>query len=54
MNRIYRIVFNRTLGLFQVAAETRSYLAERGIDTGAEQETKTKRALEFFTRQVVA
>jgi hypothetical protein len=35
---------------FQVAAETRSYLAARGIDTGAEQETKTKRALEFFTQ----
>jgi hypothetical protein len=35
---------------FQVAAETRAYLTERGIDTGAEQETKTRRALEFFTR----
>jgi hypothetical protein len=37
---------------FQVAAETRSYLTERGIDTNAEQATKTKRALEFFTRAV--
>ena len=35
---------------FQVAAETRGYLSARGIDTNAEQETKTKRALEFFTR----
>jgi hypothetical protein len=35
---------------FQVAAETRAYLTERGVDTGAEQETKTRRALEFFTR----
>jgi hypothetical protein len=36
---------------FQVAAETRAFLAERGIDTNAEQETKTKRALEFFSRR---
>ncbi len=36
---------------FQVAAETRSYLTARGIDTNAEQATKTKRALEFFTRR---
>ncbi len=35
---------------FQVAAEMRAYLTARGIDTNAEQETKTKRALEFFTR----
>ena len=36
---------------FQVAAEMRAFLAGRGIDTGAEQETKTKRALEFFSSQ---
>ena len=36
---------------FQVAAEMRAFLAERGIDTTAEQETKTKRALEFFSRR---
>jgi hypothetical protein len=36
---------------FQVAAETRAFLTERGIDTTAEQETKTKRALEFFSRR---
>ena len=35
---------------FQVAAETRAFLSSRGIDTSADQETKTKRALEFFTR----
>ena len=35
---------------FQVAAETRGFLSSRGIDTSADQETKTKRALEFFTR----
>jgi len=36
---------------FQVAAETRAFLSSRGIDTSADQETKTKRALEFFTRR---
>ncbi|HET6548102.1 MAG TPA: hypothetical protein VFG79_06600 [Solirubrobacter sp.] len=35
---------------FQVAAETRAYLNGCGVDTTAEQQTKTKRALEFFTR----
>ena len=34
---------------FQVAAEMRAFLTARGIDTTAEQETKTKRALEFFS-----
>jgi hypothetical protein len=34
---------------FQVAAETRAYLAERGIDLSGEQATKTRKALEFFT-----
>ena len=36
---------------FQVAAETRAFLAARGVDTTAEQQTKTKRALEFFTQR---
>jgi hypothetical protein len=35
---------------FQVAAETRVYLEERGIDLSGEQATKTKTALEFFVR----
>ena len=39
---------------FQVAAETRAYLAERGIDLSGEQETKTKKALEFFSKQLQA
>ena len=34
---------------FQVAAEARAYLAKNGIEPGAEQETKTKKALEFFS-----
>ena len=33
---------------FQVAAETRAFLAGQGIDLSAEQETKTRRALEYF------
>jgi hypothetical protein len=37
---------------FQVAAETRAFLAERGVDLGSEQETKTKKALEFFSKQL--
>ncbi len=37
---------------FQVAAETRAFLTERGIDLTGEQETKTKKALEYFSRQL--
>jgi hypothetical protein len=33
---------------FRVAAQTRGFLAERGVDTSGEQETKTKKALEFY------
>jgi hypothetical protein len=35
----------------QVAAETRAYLAERGVDLSGEQETKTRKALEYFARE---
>src|SRR5215217_1335907 len=37
---------------FQVAAETRSYLASRGVDLSTEQQTKTRTALEFFAQQI--
>lgn len=33
---------------FQVAAETRAFLAKHGIEPSADQETKTKKALEFY------
>ena len=33
---------------FQVATETRAFLAQHGVDASGEQETKTKKALEFF------
>jgi hypothetical protein len=34
---------------FQVAAETRAFLTRCGIDLGGDQETKTRKALEFFS-----
>src|SRR3954468_14085474 len=33
---------------FQVAAETRAFLRERGVDLSGEQQTKTRKALQFF------
>jgi hypothetical protein len=35
---------------FQVAAETRAFLVGRGVDLSGEQETKTRKALEYFAR----
>ena len=37
---------------FEVAAETRAFLNARGVDLGGEQETKTRKALEFFSAQL--
>jgi hypothetical protein len=34
---------------FRVAAETKAFLAERGLDLSGEQQTKTRRALEYFS-----
>ena len=39
---------------FQVAAEARAFLDERGIDLYGEQHTKTKTALDFFAKNVQA
>jgi hypothetical protein len=40
---------------FQVAAEARAFLAERNIEiAGGEQTTKTRKALEFFSKQLKA
>jgi hypothetical protein len=39
---------------FQVAAEARAFLTERGVDLGGEQQTKTKTALEFFSGELDA
>ena len=37
---------------FDVAARTRAYLAERGVDLAGEQQTKTRTALEYFSEQL--
>jgi hypothetical protein len=37
---------------FQVAAEARAFLADQGVDLYGEQQTKTKTALEFFSRSL--
>jgi hypothetical protein len=37
---------------FQVAAEVRAFLVGRGVDLSGEQETKTRKALEFFAREL--
>jgi hypothetical protein len=37
---------------FEVAAEAKAFLGGRGIDLASEQQTKTKRALEFFAQEV--
>jgi len=39
---------------FQVAAEARSYLADKGVSLHGRQETKTKAALTFFSKQISA
>ena len=38
----------------QVAAETRAFLARKGVDLSGEQQTKTKTALEFFANELSA
>lgn len=37
---------------FQIAAETRAFLAGRGIGLDGEQQTKTRKALEFFSARL--
>jgi hypothetical protein len=37
---------------FQVAVEARAFLADRGVDLYGEQQTKTRTALEFFSRSL--
>ena len=39
---------------FDVAAEARAFLTGRGVDLGGEQETKTRKALEFFSKRLKA
>jgi hypothetical protein len=37
---------------FQVATEVRVFLTEQGVDLSGEQETKTQKALEFFSERL--
>jgi hypothetical protein len=37
---------------FQVAAEARAFLADRGVNLAGEQQTKTRTALEYFAKDV--
>jgi hypothetical protein len=39
-----------TTDAFQVAAEARAFLAERGVDLSGEQQTKTRKALQYFAK----
>jgi hypothetical protein len=39
---------------FDVAAESRAFLAGKGVDLSGEQQTKTKTALEFFSKELRA
>ncbi|MEP7224925.1 MAG: adenylate cyclase [Actinomycetota bacterium] len=39
---------------FQVAAESRAFLSGKGVDLSGEQQTKTKTALEFFSKELEA
>ena len=43
-----------TTEVFQVAAEARAFLLTRGIDVTGEQETKTRKALRYFSRAQAA
>jgi hypothetical protein len=39
---------------FQVAAESRGFLSGRGVDLTGEQQTKTKTALQYFSRELAS
>ena len=37
---------------FQVAAEARAFLTQKGVELTGEQQTKTKKALEYFSTRL--
>jgi hypothetical protein len=39
---------------FQVMLETRTFLTKRGVDLSGDQETKTKKALQFYSKRLQA
>ena len=41
-----------TADAFEVAARTRQFLEQHGIDLSGEQQTKTKTALEYFSSEL--
>ena len=41
-----------TTDAFEVAARTRQFLEQRGVDLTGEQQTKTKTALEYFSSEL--
>jgi hypothetical protein len=41
-----------TTEAFEVAAQTRAYLGEHGVDLSGEQEKKTRKALEYYAREL--
>jgi hypothetical protein len=41
-----------TAEAFQAATESRAFLVESGIDLSGEQQTKTRKALDFFSKQL--
>jgi hypothetical protein len=54
-SRILELSTKCTAGdAFQVAAEARSYLSAKGVSLNGRQETKTKAALTFFSKQLRA
>jgi hypothetical protein len=54
-SRILELSTKCTAGdAFQVAAEARSFLAEKGVSLHGRQETKTKAALTYFSKQLRA
>jgi hypothetical protein len=44
----------KSLPGFQVAAETRAFLAAQGVYLSGEQHTKTKTALQYFSQNLTA
>jgi hypothetical protein len=39
---------------FQVAAEAKAFLMDRGVNLSGDQQTKTRTALEFYSKQLAA
>jgi hypothetical protein len=39
---------------FEVAAKARAFLSQKGVDLSGEQQTKTKTALQFFSKELSA